>query len=110
MHSKSDDIEFMIYDNADEVVKDLFESLLSGYQIGLGTSMGGSDLFLYCVYLLYYKCHKTNLNCGGSNMNSPDWIKNKKTINFISKNDNKSFQYVVTFALNHKKLENILKE
>ena len=33
MHSKSD--KFMIYDNADEVVDELLESLLNGYQFGL---------------------------------------------------------------------------
>ena len=35
MHSKSDNIELMPYDNANEVVNELFESLLSRYQIGL---------------------------------------------------------------------------
>ena len=33
MHSKSNNIEFMIYDNADEVSKELFGSLLNKYQI-----------------------------------------------------------------------------
>ena len=32
MHSKSDSIEIMPYDNANEVVNELFESLLSRYQ------------------------------------------------------------------------------
>ena len=32
MHSKSDNIEIMPYDNANEVVNELFESLLSRYQ------------------------------------------------------------------------------
>ena len=31
MHSKSDNIEFMSFDNANEVVNELFESLLSRY-------------------------------------------------------------------------------
>ena len=39
MHSKSDNIEFMPYDNANKFVNELFESLLSRYQIGLETSM-----------------------------------------------------------------------
>ena len=43
MHLKSDNIEFMIYDNAEEVIKELFESLLNRYQIRLETSMRGSD-------------------------------------------------------------------
>ena len=48
------------------------------------------------VHLLYYKCHKINLNRGGSYIDSPDWIKNKKgTINPMIKRDNKYFQYAV---------------
>ena len=43
MHSQSDNIEFMSYDNANEVDNELFEPLLSRYQIGLETSMRGSD-------------------------------------------------------------------
>ena len=35
MHSKSDNIEFISYDNKNEVVNELFESLFSRYQIGL---------------------------------------------------------------------------
>ena len=47
MHSKSDNTEFMPYDNANEVVNELFKSLLSRYQIGLETSMRGSDFSLF---------------------------------------------------------------
>ena len=54
---------------------------------------------------MYYKCHKINPNHGGSYIDSPDWIKNKKaTINPINKQDNKCFQYAVTVALNHEKI------
>ena len=46
--------------------------------------------------MLYYKFHKINLNLGGSNIDSTDWIKNKKTtINLINKKDNKCSQYTV---------------
>ena len=62
MHSKSDNIEFMIYDNADEVIQELFESLLNRYQIGVETSMKRSDFIFNCVYLLYCKCHEINPN------------------------------------------------
>ena len=71
MHSKSENMEFMIYENADEV----FELLLIRYQIELEASMRGSDFTFDSVYLLYYKCHKINPNRGGSYINSPDWIK-----------------------------------
>ena len=43
MYSKTDNIEFIIYDNTDEVVEELFESLLNIYKIGLETSIRGSD-------------------------------------------------------------------
>ena len=39
IHSKSDNILFMIYDNADEVIEELFESLLNRYQSRLETLM-----------------------------------------------------------------------
>ena len=45
MHSKADNIEFMPYDNVNEVVNELFESLLSRSQINLETSTRGSDFF-----------------------------------------------------------------
>ena len=48
----------MIYDNADEVIEYLIESLLNGYQIGLETSMRGSNFIFDCVHLLCCKCHK----------------------------------------------------
>ena len=79
MHSKSDNIEFMIYDNADKDTKDLFESLLNKYQIGLETSMRDSGFISDCVRLLHYKSLKINPNQCGSCKESPDWIKNKKT-------------------------------
>ena len=66
MHSKSDNIEIMIQDKADEIIEKPFESLLKRYQIGLELSMKGSDFIFDCVHLLHYKCHKINLNCGGS--------------------------------------------
>ena len=38
------------------------------------------------VHLLYHKCHKINASLGGSYIDSPDWIKNKKAnINPIKK-------------------------
>ena len=40
--------------------------------------MRGSDFIFDCVSLLYYKCHKINFKLSGSNIDSPDWIKEKK--------------------------------
>ena len=58
------------------------------------------------MYLLSYKCYKTNPNCGGSFIDSPDLIKNNKaTINSINKKDKKYFQCIVTVALNHEEIK-----
>ena len=78
MNSKSDDIGITIYDKAGEVIKKLFKSVLKRHQVGLETSMKGSNFTFDCVHLLYYKCHKINLNRVGSYIDCPDWIKNKK--------------------------------
>ena len=86
MHSKSDNIEIVINDKADEVIEELFGSLVKNCQIGFVKPMKGSDFVLNCTHLLHYKCHKINLNCGGSNVGSPNWIKSKKvTIYHINK-------------------------
>ena len=63
--------------------------------------MKGSKFVFNYVHLLYYKFYEINLNCGGSYINSPDWIKNKKaSINSVNNKDNKYFQQAVTVTLN----------
>ena len=85
MHSKSDNIETMICDETDEVVKKSFDSLKNRYQNN-SLSMRDSKFIFSYVQLLYYKCHTMNLNHGRSYIDSPDWIKNKKeTIKPLSK-------------------------
>ena len=101
MHSKSDNTKIMISDEADEVIKELFDSLKNRYQNNL-ESMKGSEFVFDYVHLMYYK---TNSNRVGSYVDSLNWIKSKKvTINPISKKDNKCFQYVVTVALNYEEI------
>ena len=78
MHSKSDNMEIMISDEADEVIKVLFDSLKNGYQNNLESIKGSQFVFEY-VHLMYYKCHKVNSNGGGSYIDSPDWIKKQKS-------------------------------
>ena len=41
--------------------------------------MEGNEFVFDYVHLLYYKCHNINPNYGGSYIDSPDWIKNKKS-------------------------------
>ena len=53
MHSKSDNVEIMIKDEADEDIEELFESLLNRYQNSLETSMKGSE-FIFDYASLYF--------------------------------------------------------
>ena len=70
------------------------------------TSVRGSDFIFDCVHLLYYKCHKISYKRGGSYIDSPECIKNKKaTINRTNKKVNKFIQYVLTVALNHEEIK-----
>ena len=108
IHSKSDNIEFMPYGNANEVVNELFESLLSRYQIDLETSMRGSDFFFDSVQLSYHNCHKVNSKGGGSYIDSPDWIKKKKATTNPKNEDDRYFQYATTVPLNHEEIKRYL--
>ena len=54
MHSKSDNLEIMINDEADEDIKGLFDSLKNRYQSNLESIKGSEFVFIY-VHLLYYK-------------------------------------------------------
>ena len=75
----------MISDEADEVIKKLFDSIKNRYQNNLESMKGSESVFDY-VHLIYYKCHKINPNRGGSYIDSPDWIESKKAaVNFINK-------------------------
>ena len=75
----------MIGNETDEVIKEIFVSVLQKYQKGLEESMKGSEFIYDWVDLLHYKCHKISLNCGGSYIGSPKWLTNKKS-NKKSKN------------------------
>ena len=57
MHSKKDNIEILINDEADEVTKELYDSLKTRYQNNLESMKDREFIFDY-VQLLYYKCLK----------------------------------------------------
>ena len=63
--------------------------------------------FVYdSVDLLYYNLHKASLNRGGSYIDFPKWLKNKKSTINPKNIDDKCFQYDLTVALNHEKIKN----
>ena len=104
MHSTSDNVKFTPYNDANEVVKELFEPLRSKYQSNLETSMKGSDFVFNSVQLMYNKCHKVNFKHGGSYIDSPDQIKYKKATIYPKNEYNKCFQYAATVALNYEEI------
>ena len=57
MHSKSDNIEAMTNDEAEEVLKNFFDLHKNRYQNNL-ESMKGSDFVFDFIHLLYYNVVK----------------------------------------------------
>ena len=104
MHTRSDNEEFMNGSDTDEIIEGLFESFLKIYEEYLQEKMKGSDFEFDGVNFLYYDFSKISINRGGSYIDSPQWLKNKKsTINPIN-DDYKCFQYSATLALNIDKI------
>ena len=94
MYTKSNNVEIMIGSETDEIMEDLFESFLQKYQERLEESMRGSEFVYDSVDLLYHNLKKATLSRGGTYVDSPKWLKNKKaTINLQNKKDDKCFQY-----------------
>ena len=96
----------MVGSETNEIIIDLLEFFLQKYQEGLEESMRGSEGVYDSIALLYYNLNKVSLSTGGSYIDSPKWLKNKKaTINPQNKKD-KCFQYALTVALNHEQIKN----
>ena len=93
----------------DEIIEELFKSLLERYQEWLEESMRErifflsqrrSFVFFYdSVDLLYYTLHKIRLNHGRAYPVSPERLKSKKEKYKI--NNEKGLQYAVTVTLNY---------
>ena len=80
MHSRNDYIKMKINDEADEVIKDLFDLPKNRNQNNL-ESVNGSEFVFDYVHLFYYICHKINPNHGGFYTDVPDWVKKQKSNN-----------------------------
>ena len=99
MHSENS--KLYIGSETSMVADDLFKRFLNDFS--LRTKMKKSNLTYDRVRAFYYKLHKISINkVGGSYIDSPDWIKNKKaTINPKSINDDKCMQYAIVGLLNY---------
>ena len=105
MHFKRNNIEIVMASETDEGIKELFDSHLQRYQKGLEEKLRGSEFTFDSVDSLDYKLNKISLVRGGSYINSPEWLKNKKAIINPKNNDDKCFQYALTVALNDQKIK-----
>ena len=106
MYTRSDNIEIMIGDDNDDIIKELFKSFLQKYEENLQNKMRGSDFEFDGINVLYYDFNKISLNRGGSYIDSQKWLKNKKSTINPKNNDCKCFQYAATLALNLDNIDN----
>ena len=106
MHARSVNEEFMNGSDTDEIIKELLKSLLQRYQENLQEKMRGSYFALDGVNFLYYDFNKISISRSGSYIDSPKWLKNKKSTIDPKNNNYKCFQYAVTLALNLGKINN----
>ena len=87
MHTRSDNIEIMIGDDNDDIIQELFKSFIQKYEENLQNN-------------------EISLNRGGSYIDSPKWLKDKKSTINPKNNDDKCFQYAVTLAFHLDNIDN----
>ena len=75
MYTTSGNIKIMMGSETDEIIEELFRSLLQRNQEGLEESMKGSEFVFDSVNLLNYKLQKRSVNRSGSFIDSPKWLK-----------------------------------
>ena len=66
-----------------------------------------NERFGFCIYgvnYLYYDLNKISISKGGSYIDSPKWLQDKKSTINPKNNDYRCFQYAVTLALNLDKI------
>ena len=104
MHTRSVCEEFRSGSETEEIAQNLFRSLLQMYQDNLNEKMRGSDFIFNGVNYLFYDFNRVSISKGGSYIESPKWLKDKKCTVNQKINDNKCFQYATTLALNSNKI------
>ena len=79
MYSISDKSKILSGFDEDEIIEEIFESLVQSYQV-CEESMKGNNFLLDGVKRLHYKCQKISLKRGESYIDSPQWLKIKRVI------------------------------
>ena len=105
IYTRSTCEEFMIGSETEEVTEKLIMSLLQKYQDNLQNKMKGSDFIFNGVNYLFYDLNRITISKGGSYIESPKWLKDKKCTTNQKNNDNKCFQYATTLALNFNNID-----
>ena len=68
--------------------------------------MRGSEFEFDGINFFFYSFNKTSIYRGGTYIDSPKWLKDKKSTINPKNNDDKCFQYAVTLALNLDNIDN----
>ena len=106
MYIRSDNEEFMSGDDTNEIIKLLFESFLQRFEEDLQNKMRGSEFEFDGINFFNYSFNKTSIYISGTYIDSPKWLKDKKSTINPKNNDDKCFQYAVTLALNLDNIDN----
>ena len=80
MHTISANEEFMNGSDTDEIINELFRSLLQRYQENLQEKMKSTDFAFDGVNYLYHDLNKISISKGGSYIDSPKWLKNNQNV------------------------------
>ena len=101
MHTRSVGMEFMSGSETEEIIEPLCRSLLQNYQDNLQEKMRGSDFVFNEINYFYYDFNRVSVY-----IESPKWLKDKKSTINQKNNDYKCFQYITTLALNFNRVTN----
>ena len=104
MHTRSNPAEFTNGSVTEEIIESLYRSLLQNYNDNLQERMRGSDFVFNGINYFYYEFNRVSISKGGSYIESPKWLNDKKRTVNQKNNDNKCFQYAATLALNFDKV------
>ena len=104
MYTRSDPAEFMNGSETEEIIESLYRSLLQKYQDNLNEKMRSSDFIFNGINYLFYDFNRVSISKCGSYIESPKWLKDKKSTINQKNNDYKCFQYATTLALDFNKI------
>ena len=106
MYTRSNTAEFMNGRETKEIIDTLYKSILQNHVDNLQEKMKGSDFAYTGIDYFYYDFNRVSISKGGSYIDFPKWLKDKRSTVNQKNNDFKCFQYATTLALNFDKVDN----